>query len=96
MIEIIVLIFLARDIGKLAASKGLKPSTWQIYLVISWIFTEMTGILLGVMLFGRDNIVTVFLIAIGFAFSSYFLLYSRLNKYPDHWDDEVNNIGKNR
>ncbi len=96
MIEIIVLIFLAKDLGKLAASKGLRPSTWQIYLVISWVFTEMAGIFLGIMLFGKENIVTVFLIAIGFAFSSYFFLHSRLNKYPDKWEDDVDNIGRNR
>lgn len=94
MVEIIILIFLARDLGKLAVQKGLKPSTWQIYLVAGWVLAELIGVMVGVMMFGLNNIITVILIAIAFAFSSYFVLRSMLEKYPDSYNDDINNIGK--
>ena len=34
MIEIIVLVFLTIEIGKLAREKGLKPLTWKFYNVV--------------------------------------------------------------
>lgn len=95
MLEIIILYFLAKDIGKLARKKGLKPSTWQLYLVLGWIFAEMTGVVLGILFFGMNNLITVLLIAIGFALSSYYFLHSRLNKFPDALEDEIDNIGNN-
>ncbi len=35
MIEIIVLIFLSRNIGYLALDKGLKPGLWKFYVVLA-------------------------------------------------------------
>lgn len=92
--DIIILIFLARSIGKLAAQKGLRPSTWQIYLVVGWIMAELVGIALGVMIFGTQNMFTVILIALGSAFSVFFMLRSRLESYPDAYEDEIDNIGQ--
>ncbi len=47
MIEIIVLIFLAKEIGRLALTKGLKPGWWKFYLVIGWILGEFLGLIIG-------------------------------------------------
>ena len=44
MLEIIALIFLTREIGKIATKKGLKPVTWKIYTVIAWIVSEIIGL----------------------------------------------------
>ena len=43
MIEIIVLIFLTREIGNLATRKGLKSGLWKFYMVAGWIFMELVG-----------------------------------------------------
>ncbi len=95
MLEIIALIFLTREIGKLATKKGLKPITWKIYTVIAWIFSEIIGLVIGIMLFGMDNIVSVVLVGITFAITSYFIIKAQLNKLPDHtFDDDINNIGR--
>lgn len=95
MIEIIVLIFLTRDIGKLAFDKGLKPLTWKIYTVVSWIIAEIIGVIIGVMIFGKDNLISVMLVGLTFAITSYFIIKAQLNKLPDQdIDDGINNLGR--
>ena len=94
MLEVVILIFLARSLGRLARHKGLRPATWQIYLVASWILAEIIGVIVGVLIFGMNNLISVFLIAIGFAFGSYFALRSRLERYPDAYEDDIDNIGQ--
>lgn len=94
MLEIIVLIFLTRDIGRLADRKGVKPSTWKIYTVFGWIISEIIGFVVGVMIFGPDNIFSIILVGIAFAVTSYFIIKAQLNKLPDEGlDDDINNIG---
>ncbi len=94
MLELIALIFLTREIGRLAEKKGLKPITWKIYLVIGWLFFEIIGIFVGVMIFGMNNLISVVLVGFAFAISSYFLIKSQLNKLPDrNIDDDINNVG---
>lgn len=94
MLELIALIFLTREIGKLAEEKGLKPLTWKIYTIISWIITEIIGIIVGVMLFGKDNLFSVVLVGLAFAITSYFIIKAQLNKLPDqNFDDDINNLG---
>lgn len=94
MLELIALIFLTREIGKLAEKKGLKPITWKIYLVTGWIFFEIIGISVGVMIFGMNNLVSVVLVGFAFAITSYFLIKTQLNKLPDrNIDDDINNVG---
>ncbi len=96
MLEIIALIFLTREIGKLAHDKGLKPVTWKIYTVCSWIITEFLGIVVGVMIFGKYNLVSIMLVGLTFAITSYFIIKAQLNKLPDQgFDDDINNIGHN-
>ncbi len=92
--DIIILIFLAIKIGKLATSKGLPAGKWKLYLVLAWIAGEFVGAFIGVSIFGADNQVSWILIAIGCALTSYFILYNYLKKLPDVIDDnEINNIG---
>lgn len=94
MLEIILLIFLTKAIGKLAESKGVKPSTWKIYTVFGWIISEIFGIIVGVLIFGQDNLFSIILVGLAFAFTSYFFIRSQLNKLPDHGlDDDIDNIG---
>ena len=95
MIDIIVLIFLAIEIGRLAKAKGLKPNLWKFYLVVGWLSGELLGLIIGIMIFGQDNLVSAVLLAIAVAASSYFIIKSYLNKLPDYIDDEeIDRIGR--
>ena len=93
MLEIIALIFLTREIGKIATDKGLKPGTWKLYLVLAWIAGEFVGAILGVLIFGVNNIISVELVAVGGAVTGYVLLKAHLKKKPDLMDDDINQIG---
>jgi hypothetical protein len=83
MLDLIILIFLTREIGRLAAKKGLKAVTWRIYNVVGWLLFEIIGIVFGLLIFGKDNFVSINLVGFMFAITSYFLIKSRLNKLPD-------------
>ena len=95
MLEIIILIFLTKEIGKLAHHKGLKPGTWKIYTVAGWILSEIIGIVIGAMTFGKDNLFSIVMVGLAFAITSYFIIKAQLNKLPDYFDDDINNIGNN-
>ena len=93
MLEIIALIFLAKQIGKIAADKGLKPGTWKLYLVLSWIAGEFVGAIIGILIFGTTNIISVELVAVAGAVTGYVILKANLSKKPDLLDDDINQIG---
>lgn len=93
MLEIIALVFLTREVGRLAHDKGVKPQTWKIYTIIGWILFEFIGCIVGVLIFGKDNLFSVILVGLAFAVTSYFIIKSILNKLPDYSDDDINNIG---
>lgn len=95
MLEIIALIFLTKEIGRLAHAKGLKPVTWKIYTVFGWIILEIIGVIAGVMIFGTGNFFSVAMVGLAFAITSYFIIKAYLNKLPDYFDDDINNIGNN-
>jgi 4-hydroxybenzoate polyprenyltransferase len=95
MLDLIVLYFLTKEIGKLAYSKGLKPITWKVYTIIGWLLFEIIGLFAGVIIFGGNNIPSIILLAIAFAVTSYFIIKGYLNKLPDYFDDDINNIGNN-
>lgn len=95
MLEIIALIFLTRDIGKIAESKGLKPGKWKLYTVLAWIIFEIWGFIIALMFFDKDNLFSLMMVGLMFAVSSYFLIKARLNKFPDNrFEDDINNLGR--
>ena len=93
MIEVIALIFLCMKNGKLAAQKGLKPGTWKWYTVLAWLVTEMLGVILGIILFGQQNLVGIMSLGLVSAFGGYLFIKSVLDKKPDSYDDDINSIG---
>ena len=95
MLEIIILYFLTKKIGLLAASKGLSAGRWKLNLVLAWIAAELLGAFMAVIIFGKDNLFSALLIAIACALSTYFIIINYLNKLPYVIDDDdVNNIGR--
>ena len=94
MLEIIAIIFLSKNNGKLATSKGLKSGTWILYTVLAWIGAEFVGALAGILLFGQENFFMAYLLAIGCAIASYFIIRNVLQKKPDLIEEEeINRIG---
>lgn len=83
MIEIIVLFFLGRQIGRMATQKGLSSNKWILYLVLAWVAAEVAGIILGGVLFGTNNLVGLLLFAIACAFGGYLFVRKRLEEMPD-------------
>jgi hypothetical protein len=92
MLEIIALIFITGEIGRLAQKKGLKPISWKIYTIAGWILSEIPGLIVGLIIFGKDNLFSVMMIGLTFAITSYFIIKAQLNKMPD-FDDDINRIG---
>jgi len=93
MIEIIALIFLCIKNGKLAAQKGLKPGTWKLYTVLAWLVTEMAGVVLGIALFGQNNLIGIMSLGLVSAFGGYLFIKYVLEKKPDTFDEDINSIG---
>ena len=75
--------------------KGLKPSTCKIYTVAGWILSEIIGIVIGTMIFGKDNLFSIVMVGLAFAITSYFVIKAQFNKLPAYFDDDINNIGNN-
>jgi hypothetical protein len=95
MLEIIVLIFLTREIGRLALQKGLHKTRWKLYTVLGWIIAEVLGVIIGIMIFGKENIFSVVLVGLALAVTSYFMIKANLNKRPDaDLDDDINKLGE--
>jgi len=93
MLEIIVLIFLTKNIGNLAIKKGLKPGTWKWYTVLNWFGAEIAGFVLGYVIFGMENLAAAIVVALGCAVASFFILKANLNNRPDHIEDDIDHIG---
>ena len=95
MLEIIALIFLTRQVGRMAHDKGLKSSTWKLYTVLAWFAGEIFGALLGLVIFGPNNLFSVLMVAIAGAVTGYYILKTNLAKKSDiTMEDDINNIGR--
>ncbi|WP_323033792.1 hypothetical protein [Paracoccus sp. (in: a-proteobacteria)] len=88
MIDIIALIFITREIGILAIQKGVKPLRWKIYVVATWLIFEIIGFIFGFMFFDMDNLFSVIIMGLLFAFSGYLFVKNRLNSLPDKTEDD--------
>jgi hypothetical protein len=94
MIEILVLIFLTRKIGDIAARKGVPVGRWKLYTVLAWILGEFGGLLLSMAI--TDNLGMNILFGIVCAVGGYLFVKYRLEQMPDHNenDDWINKIGQ--
>jgi len=93
MLEIFALIFLTKSIGKLAEEKGLKPGTWKLYTVLAWFGGEITGLFIGLSIFGMERVVMALLVAIPCAIGGYHIIRSTLQNKPDIFHDDINQVG---
>ncbi len=93
MLEIIALIILCKKNGNLAIQKGLKSMTWKWYTVLAWLVAEIFGVVLGIALFGQDNLIGIMLLGLVSAFGGYLFIKSVLDKKPDSFEEDINRIG---
>lgn len=94
MLEIIDLYFLARYNGNIAARKGLKPGTWKIYTVVAWFAAEFIGYMLVITLMELKDIVSLLLIGLASGFGGFLLIKFILDKKPDIFNEDIENIGR--
>lgn len=109
LIDIIALFFLCKKNGILAVQKGLNATKWKWYTILGWFAAEIVGLILGVLLFGKNNLenltdINAFeknnfygLAALGLisAFGGYLIVKAILEKKPDTFDEDINKIGVN-
>lgn len=93
MLEIILLIFMTRHIGSLAIRKGLQPGTWKQYTILSFLAGEMIGCIIGVVLWGKEEILAAAVLGVACAVAAFFTLRANLSSKPDA-DDDISNIGR--
>lgn len=84
MIELILLYFLTKAIGKLALKKGLRAGRWKLITVIAWITFEMIGIIIGIGIFGTDNLYGLMAFGLVCAFGGYLTVKYILDNKPDN------------
>jgi uncharacterized membrane protein YeaQ/YmgE (transglycosylase-associated protein family) len=87
MLEIIALIFLAGQIGKMATRKGQKPGMWKLYTVLAWIGGEILGIVISIMAFNSEDYLSMLPMALLGAIGGYLIVRAILSKMPDKTED---------
>lgn len=92
MIEIVILIFLCIQIGKLAKKKGLKRNTWIMYTILSWVGGEIIGVIAGFIIFDKTNLVSIMLMGIAGAVGGYFIVKHQLDKVPDNINEDMGRV----
>jgi hypothetical protein len=90
MLEIIALPFLSRNNGKLAVTKGLKLWTWIMFTILSWLGFELAGAIMGILIFGWDNLVPAYLLAVASGVLGYFFIRDILQKKDDMVEEDTN------
>ena len=93
MIEIIALIFLGRHMGRLAVTKGERPLKWKVITILAWFAAEVMSLMLGIMFFGTGNLIGLMLIGLISAVGGYLIAKAQLEKLPDVFEDDVDNLG---
>lgn len=83
MLEIIAIFYLAGKMGELAERKGQKKGKWKTFTVLGWIGSEIAGIVIGIAVFGSENLAPMLLVGYTFAILSYFAIRQSLQKMPD-------------
>lgn len=79
MLEIILLIYLTKNIGRIASEKGYAPGLYKTLSVISWIFFEIIGLIFGIILVGEGFGVYGFgLLGAGFGYLMIYLYVTGL------------------
>ncbi len=83
MLEIIALVLLCGQMGKMAIRKGQKPGAWKLYTVLAWIGGEVIGIIIAVTAFNSEDYLSMLPMALMGAVGGYLIVRAILSKMPD-------------
>lgn len=83
MIEIVVLYFLLKNIGKLAKEKGQSSVHWMVFGFLAWICGELSGIVLVLSFIGQEYLIFSMFFGIGMAYLFFLIVKSKLQGLPD-------------
>lgn len=86
MLDIIILYFLANQIGKLALQKGEPAGRWKFYTVLAWIAGGILGIIIALLGFGFEDKLKLVLVYYPFAIAGYHIVRNTLRRKPDVLD----------
>ena len=92
MLEIILIIFLSKRIGKIAEEKGHTKIKYQVLFVVLWVAFEILGAFIGAGLSngGTGTIYFFALLGAGLACLISFLIVNSLSE-KNEIEDEINN-----
>lgn len=90
MLEIFLLIYLSRQIGDIAREKGHSVGLYKFLTVIFWIFFEVLGGVVGILVLGEG--LGMYLFAIIGAIIGYGILYMIVNNLADKSGQENNEL----
>jgi len=94
MLEIIALIYISKEMGKLALQKGLKPRTWKLYAIAGWFAAEIFGFAVGLFLLNSRDFIALSLLGCIFAVGGFLIVRAALQNKPDEApEDDINRIG---
>lgn len=98
MLEIIILIFLARSMGELAQKKAQPPGRWKLYTVLGWFGSEFFVMFSSMMLFqsiagAEPPIWVLFIVGPAGGYAGYMLVKQSLERHPDT-DRRIEDIGR--
>jgi hypothetical protein len=83
MLDIIALFFLCKYMSKLATRKGERPRKWIWNTILGWFLAEFAGLFLGLIFFGKDNLVGLLMLGVISAIGGYLIVHAKLQKLPD-------------
>lgn len=83
MLEIIALVWLTGQMGKLAERKGKKTGMWKLYTVLAWIVGEFIGIMIAIQAFHNEDYLSMLPMAIMGAVGGYLVVRAILSRMPD-------------
>ena len=83
MLEIVAIILLAGQIGRMAIRKGQKPGVWKLYMVLAWIGGEVIGVFIAVAAFNKNDYIGVLPMGIMGAVGGYLIVRAVLSNMPD-------------
>lgn len=88
MIDIILLIFLSRQIGEMATRRNLPPGRWKLKMIVYWLLCEIAGVFLFVFLYGlpKDGLLQMMLFSLTCAFGGYLWVRKQLEQMPESTD----------
>lgn len=94
MLEILLLIFLSKKIAANAEEKGYGGVLFVLLFLGCWIFGEIAGGILGILLF--QNFLTAWVVGVASAFGGTIFAFSVVALLPNNSEERFDSLGRHR